>query len=177
MNNKQLILGGGCFWCLEAVFQRLNGVRSVKSGYAGGHTDNPNYRSVCNGTTGHAEVIKIDYDSELISEETLLKIFFSFHDPTTLNRQGNDVGTQYRSIIFYEDENHRIKIEGLIKNEFSNYWPNPIVTELKPITQFYNAEQYHDNYFNDNQQQGYCQFVINPKVQKLRAEYTNLLKA
>lgn len=175
-NIKELIIGGGCFWCLEAVFQRLNGVSHVKSGYSGGFDENPSYKSVCSGTTGHAEVVKIEYDETVISESDLLKVFFAFHDPTTLNRQGNDVGTQYRSIIFYDSEQQKIEIEKLISEEISKYWNDPIITQLKKSSNFYPAENYHDNYFNQNGQQGYCQFVINPKVQKLKANFAHLLK-
>jgi peptide-methionine (S)-S-oxide reductase len=175
-DTKDMIIGGGCFWCLEAVFQRLQGVVSVKSGYAGGFDENPNYKSVCNGTTGHAEVIKITFDQSIISENDLLKVFFVFHNPTTLNRQGNDVGTQYRSIIFYENEAHKAHIEKFIDEEISKYWDDPIVTQVVQKSQFFPAEKYHDDYFNQNGQQGYCQFVINPKVQKLKSQFSHLLK-
>jgi len=174
--QKELVIGGGCFWCLEAVFQRLKGVSKVKSGYAGGLEDNPTYKSVCSGITGHAEVIKISFDETVISESDLLKVFFVFHDPTTLNRQGNDVGTQYRSIIFYDTDQQKNNIEKLIAEEISKYWDNPIVTQVEKLHHFYEAENYHDDYFNRNGQQGYCQFVINPKVQKLKANFAHLLK-
>jgi len=175
--EKSIVLGGGCFWCLEAVFDKLNGVIKAQSGYAGGHVKNPGYREVCNGTTGHAEVIKIDYNSEVITLETLLEVFFTFHDPTTLNRQGNDVGTQYRSIIFYENESERLALEKFVNETAATFWSNPIVTEIAATEIFYPAEAYHDNYYELNSAQPYCKFVIEPKVVKLRQKYTNLLKS
>lgn len=174
--EKSLVLGGGCFWCLEAVFQRLKGVNKITSGYAGGHIKNPCYREVCNGTTGHAEVIKIDYDESIISLSILLEIFFTHHDPTTLNRQGADVGTQYRSIIFYENNDEKKIIEDFIANVASQYHDNPIVTEVSESATFYNAEENHQNYFNDHRSASYCQIVIDPKVQKLIKNYAKLLK-
>ena len=174
--NKSIVLGGGCFWCLEAVFDKLNGVSKAQSGYAGGHVENPGYKEVCYGSTGHAEVLKIDYDSEVISLETILQVFFTFHNPTTLNRQGNDVGTQYRSIIFYESEEEKSLIDKYISETASTFWDNPIVTEISPSKIFYPAEAYHDNYYELNSSQSYCKFVIEPKVSKLRAKYQELLK-
>ena len=174
--NKSIVLGGGCFWCLEAVFDKLNGVTKAQSGYAGGHVVNPGYKEVCYGTTGHAEVLKIDYNSEVISTETLLQVFFTFHDPTTLNRQGNDVGTQYRSIIFYENEEEKTLIQNYIEQEASKFWDNPIVTEISPTKIFYPAEAYHDDYYELNSAQPYCKFVIEPKVTKLRKNYQAFLK-
>ena len=175
--RSSIILGGGCFWCLEAVFLNLKGVLKVKSGYSGGHVKNPGYREVCFGKTGHAEVLQVDFDSELIDQKTLLEVFFTFHDPTTLNRQGNDVGTQYRSIIFYNTEDEKETFQKFIDGPASDIWPNPIVTELKKLEIFYPAEVYHDNYYNLNKGQGYCQFVISPKVQKLKQKYSTLLKS
>ena len=175
--NKSIVLGGGCFWCLEAVFDKLNGVIKAQSGYAGGHVKNPGYKEVCYGGTGHAEVLKIDYNPELISLETLLQVFFTFHNPTTLNRQGNDVGTQYRSIIFYENDEEKTLIEKYISEIASSFWDNPIVTEVSPSKIFYQAEANHDNYYELNSAQPYCKFVIEPKVSKLRTQYQKLLKS
>jgi len=174
--SSSIILGGGCFWCLEAVFLKLKGVLNVKSGYSGGHVKDPGYREVCYGKTGHAEVLKIDYNSNLITQETLLEVFFSFHDPTTLNRQGNDVGTQYRSIIFYNTEEEKKIFENFINGPAADIWPNPIVTELAKLETFYPAEVYHDNYYNLHKNEGYCQVVISPKVNKLKQKYSTLLK-
>ncbi len=174
--RSSIILGGGCFWCLEAVFLNLKGVLKVKSGYSGGHVKNPGYREVCYGKTGHAEVLQVDYDPELIDQETILEVFFTFHDPTTLNRQGNDVGTQYRSIIFYNTQEEKETFQRYIDGPVSEIWSDPIVTELKELEIFYPAEAYHDNYYNLNKGQGYCQFVISPKVNKLKQKYSTLLK-
>jgi peptide-methionine (S)-S-oxide reductase len=159
--------GSGCFWCTEAVFQQLKGVTSVVSGYAGGHVENPSYEQVTTGRTGHAEVCQIQFDSEQISFEDLLEVFFDTHDPTTLNRQGNDVGTQYRSVIFYHNEEQK-KIAERVKEEFdrSGTWKNPIVTEIVPFEKFYKAEGYHQNYYRNNPNQGYCRLVIAPKLNK-----------
>jgi peptide-methionine (S)-S-oxide reductase len=169
---------GGCFWCLEAVFMRLKGVGRVESGYAGGHVDNPTYRAVCAGTTGHAEVVQVEFDPKEISYRELLEVFFAIHDPTTLNRQGNDVGTQYRSAIFYHDDEQKREAEQTIK-EFTaeKIWDNPIVTEVVPLQKFYPAEEYHREYYDRNPEQGYCQFVISPKVGKLRQKFADKLKA
>ena len=158
--------GGGCFWCVEAIFQRLEGVKSVASGYAGGKRDNPTYEEVCAGTTGHAEVIQIEFDPTKISFEDLLDVFWQAHDPTTLNRQGADVGTQYRSIILYH--NHRQKEAAeKAKKAAASQFKNPIVTEIVPLTTFYKAERYHQNYYNNNPNASYCAFVIRPKLDKL----------
>ncbi|MCB0522129.1 MAG: peptide-methionine (S)-S-oxide reductase MsrA [Lewinellaceae bacterium] len=179
MQNEKLetaTFGAGCFWCVEAIFQDLKGVQSVASGYSGGKGDNPSYREVCSGTTGHAEVIQVVYDPAVISFENLVKVFFTTHDPTTLNRQGADAGTQYRSVIFYHDETQK-EVAGRLKKEFApTLWDNPIVTEISPFTKFFKAEDYHQNYYNDNPDQGYCRIVINPKVQKFRKMYADLLK-
>jgi peptide-methionine (S)-S-oxide reductase len=169
--------GAGCFWCVEAVFQRLNGVMSVKSGYSGGSVKNPSYKEVCNGTTGHAEVAQITYDKSKISFDELLEVFWKTHDPTTMNSQGNDFGTQYRSAIFYHNEEQKQKAEKYKKelNEAKVY-PDPIVTEIKPFTAFYPAENYHQNYYNQNGSQSYCRFVIQPKVEKFEKVFKDKLK-
>lgn len=167
--------GGGCFWCVEAVIQRLNGVEKVVSGYAGGATKNPTYKEVCTGATGHAEVIQVTFDPAIISYEDLLTVFMTTHDPTTLNRQGADVGTQYRSVIMYHNEEQKATAEKVL-HQLKDTFPKPIVTEVVPLDIFYNAEGYHQNYFNDNPGAGFCQVVINPKVQKLRKMYTDKLK-
>lgn len=161
-------LGGGCFWCMEAVFQQLPGVISVTSGYAGGFTRNPTYKEVCSGNTGHAEVIQIEFDPQKISYEEILEIFWKVHDPTTLNRQGADIGTQYRSIILYHNENQK-KIAEESKAKVSKYFPRPIVTEIVPLETFYKAEEYHQNYYRKNPDYGYCQIVIKPKLEKLKS--------
>ncbi len=160
-------LGSGCFWCTEAVYQQLKGVETVISGYSGGQLENPSYKQVTTGRTGHAEVCQIQFDSEQISFEDMLEVFFSTHDPTTLNRQGDDVGTQYRSVIFYHNDVQR-EIAERVKREFdgSGTWKNPIVTEIGPYEKFYSAEDYHQNYFRNNPNQGYCQLVIAPKLKK-----------
>lgn len=161
-------LGGGCFWCVEAVFQRINGVIEVKPGYAGGHIKNPTYKDICTGTTGHAEVAQLKYDSTIISYEEILNVFWQSHDPTTLNRQGNDKGTQYRSVIFYHDETQKKTAKKSLKNiENLGIWPDPIVTEITEINNYSDAEDYHKNYYNDNKNQPYCVFVIKPKLEKL----------
>jgi peptide-methionine (S)-S-oxide reductase len=170
-------LAGGCFWCLEAVFQLVKGVEKVVSGYSGGQAENPSYQEVCNGTTGHAEVVQISFDPEIISFEDLLGIFFSIHDPTTLNRQGGDIGTQYRSAIYYHDIAQKAAAEQAIKEiGSSEIWENPIVTEISPLDVFYPAESYHQNYFANNPNQGYCRAVVTPKVTKFRSKYKQLLK-
>ena len=164
-------LGGGCFWCIEAVFQRVDGVLSVKPGYAGGHIDNPTYKQICTGTTGHAEVAQIEFDSDIIKFDQILNVFWQAHNPTTLNRQGNDVGTQYRSVIFYHNEQQKEKAEMSKKNaEKSGYWPNPIVTEITQLNNYSDAEDYPHNYYNDNPNQPYCIFVIKPKLDKLEKD-------
>lgn len=174
---KELILGGGCFWCVEAVFQQLKGVEEVIPGYAGGTTPDPSYRQVTSGTTGHAEVAKIKYDPEKISEEELLWVFWHAHDPTTLNRQGNDRGPQYRSIIFYENEEQKDLIEKSIqKAESEEIWEDPIVTEVEPLDTFYEAEKYHHDYYISHPQQPYCNIVISPKIKKVRSEFPELIK-
>src|SRR5687768_16415329 len=164
------LLGGGCFWCLEAVFDRVRGVTDVVSGYAGGRRPNPTYDQVCAGTTGHAEVVQMTFDPAVITFREILEIFFVIHDPTTLNRQGGDVGTQYRSAIYYHSEEQKRTAEALMRElEADGVWPGPIVTELSPAPEFYPAEDYHQEYFARNPTQGYCQAVVAPKVAKLRA--------
>jgi len=161
-------LGGGCFWCVEAVYQRVDGIISVKPGYAGGHIDKPTYKQICTGTTGHAEVAKIEFDPTVINYEQILNVFWQAHDPTTLNRQGNDVGTQYRSVIFYHNDDQKTRAErSKIDAEDSEYWANPIVTEITLLNNYSDAEDYHHNYYNDNPNQPYCLFVIKPKLDKL----------
>jgi peptide-methionine (S)-S-oxide reductase len=158
--------GGGCFWCAEAVFQRIPGVKSVTSGFAGGTTPNPSYEQVCTGDTGYAEVIQLKFDPSVVTYEKLLEIFWEAHDPTTLNRQGNDVGTQYRSIILYSDEAQKAAAEKS-KAEAAKNFSTPIVTQIVPLTKFYSAEAYHQNYYNEHSHQSYCQFIIGPKLHKL----------
>jgi peptide-methionine (S)-S-oxide reductase len=168
--------GAGCFWCTEAVFQRLKGVKSVVSGYTGGKIPNPTYREICSGMTGHAEVVQVEYDPDVIAFKELLEVFWRTHDPTTLNRQGNDVGTQYRSAIFYHDEEQKTISEAFKqKLDESGAWGDPIVTEISPITVFYPAENYHQDYYNENKSQPYCQFIIAPKVQKLKEIFNEKL--
>jgi peptide-methionine (S)-S-oxide reductase len=170
-------LAGGCFWCLEAVFDELRGVESVESGYAGGSVPNPTYKQVCNGTTGHAEVVQIVYDPKVVSFEDLLGVFFTIHDPTTLNRQGADVGTQYRSAIFYHTPEQKAVAEKVIRDiTAAGVWDDPIVTEVTPMSEFYKAEEYHQEYYARNPSQGYCQIVIAPKVAKFRQKYFDKLK-
>lgn len=170
-------LGGGCFWCLEAVYDQLKGVVSVESGYAGGKVRNPSYREVCGGRTGHAEVVQVTFDPAVISFRDLLNVFFTIHDPTTLNRQGADVGTQYRSAIFYHSpEQQRVAEDVIAEVERERIWANPIVTEVVPLTNYYPAEDYHQEYFERNPYQPYCQVVIAPKVAKFRQHYLAQLK-
>ena len=169
--------GSGCFWCTEAVFQRLKGVLSVESGYSGGHVNNPTYRQVCGGDTGHAEVIQITYDPAQVNYADLLEVFWKTHDPTTPNQQGNDFGPQYRSVIFYHNEEQKkLAQEYKIKLDKAGIWNDPIVTEIVPFTNFFKAEDYHQNYFNDNPNQPYCAFIIRPKVEKLEKVFREKLK-
>jgi len=171
-------LGGGCFWCLEAVFVELNGVKRVESGYAGGAAPNPSYEAVCTGNTGHAEVVQVTFDPQVISFQEILQVFFTIHDPTTLNRQGADVGTQYRSAIFYQTpEQQRIAAKVIQELNAAGLWQAPIVTEVVPLTAFYRAEDYHQEFFQRHPEQLYCQFVISPKVAKFRKEFLAKLKS
>lgn len=170
-------LGGGCFWCLEAIFDDLRGMEKVESGYSGGSVPNPSYRQVCTGTTGHAEVVQITFDSQIISFRELLEVFFVIHDPTTLNRQGADEGTQYRSVIFYHTPEQKKTAEEVIAElEMAKIWDAPIVTEVTPFTAFYPAEEYHQEYYRRNPDQSYCRVVIAPKVAKFRKQYLAKLK-
>ena len=176
MSIQTLTLGGGCFWCVEALYQNLKGVISVVSGYAGGSAEQANYRDVCSGTTGHAEVIRIEYDDSEISIEILLDVFFHLHDPTTLNRQGADSGTQYRSTIFFLSPEQKASAEQVIQQiESEKLWRDPVVTTLEPLTEFFPAEEYHQNYYQQNSYQPYCQGVISPKIKKLKERYASLL--
>jgi peptide-methionine (S)-S-oxide reductase len=170
-------LGGGCFWCTEAAYLELNGVERVESGYSGGTQPNPNYGQVCSGVTGHAEVVQITFDPKVISLHDILNVFFAIHDPTTLNRQGADVGTQYRSVIFYRDSKQKEIAEQVIREiEASGIWNRPIVTEIIPFRAFYKAEDYHQDYFSKNPEQSYCRVVIAPKVAKFREHYRDKLR-
>ena len=176
--DEVAILGGGCFWCLEAVFDRLDGVKSVESGYMGGKRDNPTYEQVCSGSTGHVEVVRVTFDPKELSYHDLLDVFFNIHDPTTLNRQGNDVGTQYRSVIFYTSEEQRRTAEQVIAElNAARQWPNPIVTTVEPATKFFMAEGYHQEYFLNNPNQPYCQFVVAPKVKKFQQKFAEKVKS
>ncbi len=169
--------GAGCFWCVEAIFQRLKGVEDVKSGYMGGKIKNPTYREVCSGLTGHAEVIQIKYNPEIITYRELLEVFFQIHDPTTLNRQGADVGTQYRSVIFYHNDAQKELAEKIKKELNDNkVFDNPVVTEISPASTFYVAEDYHQNYYNQNGSEPYCSFVIQPKLEKFKKVFSDKLK-
>jgi len=171
-------LGGGCFWCLEAVYDQLRGVESVESGYSGGHVQNPTYRQVCTGTTGHAEAVRITFDPDEISYSDILRVLFTIHDPTTKDRQGADVGPQYRSVIFYHSPEQKSAAEAVIREVTdAGYWDAPVVTELVPAPTFYQAEDYHQEYFTRNGTQPYCQMVVAPKVAKFRKAYFDRLKA
>jgi peptide-methionine (S)-S-oxide reductase len=170
MGLQTVTIGGGCFWCLEAVYLEMKGIEKVVSGYAGGHTVNPTYQQVCSETTGHAEVTQITFDDTVTSFEDILKVFFVIHDPTTLNRQGNDIGESYRSIVLYHDE-AQLEVSKKAIAEAQGLWDKPIVTELKPLTVFYPAEAYHQNYYARNPNQGYCMGVVAPKVAKFRSKF------
>lgn len=176
--DKEVVtLGGGCFWCIEAIFEELEGVEQVESGYSGGWTDNPTYQQVCAGETGHAEVVQITFDPKVISLEEILKIFFTVHDPTTLNRQGADVGTQYRSVIFYRSQEQRYVVGRIIREiQAAKLWDAPIVTKIVPFKAFYKAEDYHQDYYKLNPGQAYCHLVIAPKIKKFREFYREKLK-
>lgn len=175
MTKQVATLGGGCFWCTEAVFSELKGVESVEPGYSGGTTPNPTYEQVCTDRTGHAEVVQIVFDSDTITYRDLLRVFFSIHDPTQLNRQGEDVGTQYRSIILYHDDEQK-RIAGEVMEEMKGLWDRPIVTQVVKFERFYPAEDYHKNYFRNNPERPYCRAVISPKVSKFRKQFMDRLK-
>jgi len=175
--KEEATLGAGCFWCVEAIFQRVKGVLHVESGYSGGTVTNPTYEQITTGRTGHAEVIRLDFDPTIISYETILEVFWHTHDPTTLNRQGADVGPQYRSVIFYHDEKQKqIAEASKEKTQKAGLWDDPIVTEISPLINYYKAENYHQNYFNNNPNAGYCSIVIAPKVAKFKKDFPDLLK-
>lgn len=176
-NIETAVLGGGCFWCTEAIYKEIEGVKSVDSGYSGGTKDNPSYEEVCTGNTGHAEVVKIEYDPSMISYDGILEIFFAAHDPTTLNRQGNDIGTQYRSVIFYLDENQKEKAESIIKRlTEEKAYKRPIVTAVEKFSEFFSSEGYHKNYFETNPESSYCRLVISPKLEKFKKSHVPLLR-
>lgn len=176
-NLQTATLAGGCFWCLEAVYDEIKGVHGVESGYAGGYSDNPTYREVCSGDTGHAEVVQVHFDPNVVSYRDLLNVFFAIHDPTTLNRQGADVGTQYRSAIFYHDDEQKKIAEELIKDlNTQKIWDRPIVTDVTKLDKFYMAEDYHQEYFARNPYQPYCMAVVSPKVSKFRKHFIEMLK-
>jgi peptide-methionine (S)-S-oxide reductase len=179
MAKEQIaVFGGGCFWCIEAVFNRLTGVKSAVSGYMGGHVDNPSYRQVCNGDTGHVEVVQVTFDPDQITYKDLLEVFFSVHDPTTENRQGNDVGEQYRSVIFYTSEEQEQQAEEVIATmNATRAFPEPIVTGVEPAAKFYPAEDYHQLYYDNNATQPYCQFVIAPKLRKFEKKFGEKMRA
>ena len=175
-NSQITTFGGGCFWCTEAVFQEVKGVEKVVSGYSGGNVPgHPTYREICSGLTGHAEVVQVTFDASIISYEDILVIFMTTHDPTTLNRQGADRGTQYRSVIYYHDDTQK-EIAEIVSKEISPYYENPVVTEISPLDVFYEAEKEHQDYYRNNQTQGYCSFVITPKLAKLRKLHADKLK-
>ena len=176
-NTETAVFGAGCFWCVEAIYQRVNGVTDIESGYAGGHVQDPTYRQVTTGKTGHAEVIKLEYDPSVISFEELLEVFWHTHNPTTLNRQGADVGTQYRSAIFYlTEEQKEVAEKSLEKTDASDLWEDQIVTEITPLSNYSTAEDYHQNYFNNNPNAGYCSVVIAPKLAKFKKDFPHLLQ-
>jgi peptide methionine sulfoxide reductase msrA/msrB len=176
-NTDTITLGGGCYWCIEAVYERLIGVIKVESGFSGGMISNPSYKEVCNGTTGHAEVVQITFDPKKTSLDEIFKVFFTVHDPTTLNRQAGDVGTQYRSVIFYRNEQQRVAAESIIKElNHQKVYDNPIVTQIQEFKKFYKAEDYHQNYYIQNKEQGYCKMVIQPKIEKFEKVFKSRLK-
>jgi peptide-methionine (S)-S-oxide reductase len=166
--------GGGCFWCIDAAFRRVNGVLNVSSGYTGGKSDTPTYREVCSGTSGHAEVVRVEFDDAVVSFETLLAMFFTLHDATQLNRQGNDIGTQYRSVVYYHNQEQLMQTNGMII-QLQNHVSETIVTEVSPATTYYTAEQFHQDYYNENPNQGYCSILIAPKLHKFETEFKEFL--
>lgn len=174
--QDSIVLGGGCFWCFEAVFQRVKGITAVTNGYAAGEIENPSYEAVCSGKTGHAEVVQLDFNPEIISLKTILHIFWALHDPTTRNRQGYDVGTQYRSIILYHNTVQKETALLSLKQDGQPLWNDPITTEVEPLQVFYPAQTVHQNYFMKHPEQAYCQIIINPKIVKLKQKFASLLK-
>lgn len=176
MTEEKATFAGGCFWCVEAAFKELDGVESVVSGYCGGSTDNPSYEEICSGKTGHAEAVQIEYNPSRISYSELLEVFFSIHNPTTMNRQGPDIGSQYRSAIFYHDDSQRREAEKYIKELEESGIYDGIVTEIEPLKSFYRAEEYHQDYFEKNPEQAYCRVNVKPKIDKVREEFTDLIK-
>jgi peptide-methionine (S)-S-oxide reductase len=174
--SRSIVLGGGCFWCLEALYQRVRGVSKVDPGYAGGQKPNPTYEEVCSGSTGHVEVVRLEFDPAEITLSQILEIFWQIHDPTTPNRQGHDVGTQYRSAIYYDGDEQKQEVEKSLKKVAIPAWGEKIITEIKPLEAFYPAEEYHRNYFKSHPEQAYCQIVINPKLDKLKEKFPSLLK-
>ena len=177
-NLETIVLGGGCYWCVEAVYENLNGVQSVVSGFSGGKANNPSYYDVSSGKTGHAEVVQITYDKTVTNLDEIFKVFFTVHDPTTLNRQGADIGTQYRSVIFYKNEEQKQAAQSIINSlKKAKVYDSPIVTTLEPFTKFYKAEEYHQNYYQNNKNQPYCQMVIQPKLEKFEKVFKNRLKS
>lgn len=175
--THSITIGGGCFWCVESVFQKLKGVSNVESGYSGGHVEHPTYKEVCGKQTGHVEVLRFDYDTAQITLEQLLEVFWAVHNPTTMDRQGNDVGPQYRSVIFYHNDEQKRIAEESKEKVATQFWDDPIVTVISPLVNYYPAEQYHQNYFNRNPTHGYCNAVINPKLAKLRSKFSHLLQS
>jgi peptide-methionine (S)-S-oxide reductase len=177
-NEEKAVFGGGCFWCIEAVFERLQGVSAVRSGYMGGHIDKPAYRQVCGGDTGHVEVVEVTFDPRQIAYRDLLDVFFTVHDPTQLNRQGNDAGEQYRSVIFYHSEEQREQAEEAIAAlDAAKVWPEPVVTAVEPASKFFVAEDYHQGYYDNNRSQPYCQLVIDPKIKKFENKFGEKMRA
>lgn len=176
-NIKLATLGGGCFWCIEAALNSVEGVLKAISGYSGGAIENPTYQQICQGDSGHAEVIQVEFDQDIISFEQLLMFFFQLHDPTQLNRQGNDIGTQYRSVIYYHDNEQRLEaIKQISEMNNLKIWPSPVVTEISPASTFYPAEDYHQNYANENTEQPYCTFIVAPKLEKFKYQFKSYLK-
>lgn len=177
VKTESIVLGGGCFWCLDALYRQLNGVTGVVVGYAGGDTKSPTYEQVCTGFTNHAEVVEVTFDPSVLSIEIVLDVFWAMHDPTTKNQQGNDIGTQYRSAIYYMSKEQKAAIEASVERTAKKLWSKQLTTEVKPLDMFWPAENYHQDYFNKNPEQGYCQIIINPKVAKLKQKFTHLLKS
>ncbi|MFC3093647.1 peptide-methionine (S)-S-oxide reductase [Alteromonas sediminis] len=175
---QEATLGGGCFWCIESAFNKVDGVESARSGYANGNAPSPSYEAVCKGDTGYAEVVRVKFDTSKLSYRDVLEIFFALHDPTQLNRQGNDIGTQYRSGVFYHDDQQKAEAEKIIKEMTADeVWPDPIVTEVTPLQNYYEAEAYHQDYFNNNPQNQYCAMVVAPKLAKFKKNFASRLKA